>query len=149
MRERPPSPATTTPLPTPLSALIHSYTAGPAVSLGASRSRTSPDQMSCYFHPLAGAVQAFLQELPSANYQCPSVFPDNPEFSVEVLRFSYYGEHFSSKSERNSIFIPQDKKSPAVFVKYINEQREIRDCISTEFFDQQLMLSMRKAFMGI
>lgn len=31
--------------------------------------------------------------------------------------------------------ILQNKKSPVVFVKYINEQREIRDCISTELFD--------------
>lgn len=60
----------------------------------------------------------------------------NPEFSVEALRFCYYGEHFSSKSERNSISILQNKESPVVFVKYINEQREIRDCISAELFDQ-------------
>ena len=83
---------------------IHSYTAEPTVSLGPSRSRASPDQRSCYFHPLAGAVQAFLQELPRASYQSPGVFPGNPEFSVEALRLCYYGEHFSSQSERNSNF---------------------------------------------
>ena len=87
-----------------LGALLHSYTAEPTVSLGASRSRASPGQRSCYFHALAGAVQAFLRELPRAGYQSPGVFPGNPEFSVEALRFCYYGEHFSSQSERNSNF---------------------------------------------
>ena len=59
------------------------------------------------------------------------------------------GSTLAPNLKETQISIPQNKKSPVVFVKYINEQREIRDCISTEFFDQQLMLSMRKAFMGI
>ena len=55
------------------------------------------------------------------------------------------GSTLAPNLRETQISIPQNKKSPVVFVKYINEQREIRDCISRELSDQLLMPSLRKA----
>ena len=55
------------------------------------------------------------------------------------------GSTLAPNLKETQFSIPQNKESPVVFVKYINEQREIRDCISTELFAQLLMPSMKKA----
>ena len=89
------------PLPAPLSALLHSYTAEPTVFLGTSRSRTYPDQLSCYCSPLTGV------SMPSCR-SCPGQIT-SPQGSSQVIPSSLW-KHWgfvimgSSKSERNSIF---------------------------------------------
>lgn len=46
------------------------------------------------------------------------------------------GSTLAPNLKETQFSILQNKESPVVFVKYINEQREIRDCISAELFDQ-------------